>query len=313
MIVCCGEALIDFLPRQTKEGQQAFLPLAGGSIFNTAIALGRLDIPSGYFGGLSQDFFGDMLRQSLHAAKVDISFSPPSPRPSTLAFVKLVEGHARYSFFDEGSAGRMLTAGDLPTLPSSVKGLHFGSFSLIVEPCGSAYEALLMRERDKRVINLDPNIRAGFVNDREAYLARIARLASKADILKISDEDIAWIAPGTSIDAAARDWLSKGAKLVIVTRGGEGAVGFTRDLQIIIPGIKVTVADTVGAGDTFSAGFMTWLYRRGKFTKSAIAALSEDDLKAGLNFAARAAAVTVSRPGADPPWSHEVDDGEGFG
>ena len=308
MIISCGEALIDFLPRETKEGQQAFLPLVGGSNFNTAIALGRLGIPAGFFGGLSQDFFGEMLRQSLSDAKVDFSFSPISSRASTLAFVKLVDGHARYSFFDEGSALRMLTKDDLPDLGPEVTGLHFGSFNLIVEPCGSTYEALLMRECERRVINLDPNIRAGFVTDRQAYLARIDRLAAKADILKISDEDIGWIAPDMAMADAARSWLSKGAKIVIVTRGADGAIGLTRDLDVTIPGIKVKVADTVGAGDTFSAGFMAWLHRHGKFAKSAIAGISRDDLRSALNFAARAAAVTVSRPGANPPWAHELQD-----
>lgn len=306
MIVCCGEALIDFLPRVTSDGAEAFQPFVGGSIFNTAVALGRLGVPAGFLGGLSSDLFGDMLRREMAASHVDFSFSPISNRPSTLAFVKLVEGHARYCFFDEGSADRMLTPEALPQIGPHVKALHFGSFSLIVEPCGSAYEALLAREHEARVINLDPNIRSGFVTDREATLARIARLAAMADILKISDEDAAWIMPDIAIEEAAKAWLAKGAKLVVVTRGARGALAFTRAHRVAIPGLEVKVADTVGAGDTFSAGLLAALHRAGKLTKSAIAELGEADLRAALAVAARAAAITVSRPGADPPWAHEL-------
>lgn len=309
MIVCCGEALIDFLPRATAEGAPAFQPFVGGSIFNTAIALGRLGVPAGFLGGLSSDFFGDLLRQELAASGVDVSFSPVSNRPSTLAFVKLVNGQARYSFFDENSAGRMLTPEALPQLGSQVKALHFGSFSLIVEPCGSAYEVLLEREHKTRVINLDPNIRAGFVKDRAATVSRIARLAAKADILKISDEDVAWIMPGFAVEDAAKRWIERGAKIVVVTRGSDGAEAFTPRFKTTIPGLKVEVADTVGAGDTFSAGVLAALHRAGKLTKPAIAAIGEADLRAALNFASRAAAITVSRPGANPPWAHEMKDG----
>lgn len=306
MIVCCGEALIDFLPRATAEGDLAFLPLAGGSIFNTAIALGRLGVPAGFFGGLSRDFFGDMLRKGLSEAAVDYSFSQLSDRPSPLAFVKLIDGHARYSFFDEGSAGRLLTQQELPILGPNVSGLHFGSFSLIVEPCGSAYEALLLRECERRVISLDPNIRAAFVTDRASYLARLLRMMARADILKVSDEDAIWLAPGTKIDQAALTWLEGGAKIVVITRGAEGAIGFTRDVEVEVEGTRVEVADTVGAGDTFSAAFMASLYRLGLFSKAAIAAISETDLRFCLTFATRASAITVSRPGADPPWAHEL-------
>lgn len=306
MIVCCGEALIDFLPRTTTEGTSAFLPLAGGSIFNTAIALGRLGVPAGFLGGLSRDFFGDMLWRNLSGASVDYSFSPISDRPSTLAFVKLVDGHARYSFFDEGSAGRMLTPQDLPTLPPNVSGLHFGSFSLIVEPCGSTYETLFLRECGSRVVSLDPNIRAGFVTDRTAYLDRLMRMASHADVLKVSDEDVAWLMPGKTIEDAARVWLDGGAKVVAVTRGADGATAFTRQAEIAVEGVRVEVADTVGAGDTFSAALLGSLYRLGLYSKTAIAELGETDLRSCLSFAARAAAITVSRPGADPPWAHEI-------
>src|SRR5437870_4675891 len=143
MILCCGEALIDFLPRETREGALAFQPFVGGSVFNTAIALGRLAVPVGFFGGLSTDFFGDQLREALTASRVDYSFAPISERYTILAFVKLVGGQARYSFIDEGSACRMIAISDLPRFEDQVAAIHMGSFPLMAEPSGTTLEALV--------------------------------------------------------------------------------------------------------------------------------------------------------------------------
>ena len=306
MIICCGEALIDFLPRQTAAGEAAYAPMNGGSIFNTAIGLGRQDIATGFFTGLSTDFFGDMLRAGLAASKVDLRYVKQWDKPSTLAFVKLDNGQARYSFFDDNSSSRMLTRKDLPKFPAAVTALHFGSISLIPDPGGSTLEALAMREAKKRVICLDPNIRASLVKDKRKHLARLNRLIGKADILKVSDEDVAWMTGKTDLAAAAKKWLRAGAKIVAVTKGGDGFEAYTRRYAIAQPAVPVKVADTVGAGDTFTAGLLTALSRDGKLDKAALAAINEADLGAALDFAARAAAITCSRPGADPPWAHEL-------
>jgi len=308
MILSCGEALIDFMPRETKEGAFAFQPLSGGSLFNTAIALGRLGVAAGFFGGLSSDFFGDQLRDAFTASHVDYSLSPISDRYTICAFVKLFDGHARYSFISEGSACRMLSKDDLPVLEDHVEALHMGSFSIMQEPSGSALEALCAREQGNRVISFDPNIRAGLVKNRAAYLARIRRMVGMADIVKLSDEDMQWISPDVDVPSFAADLLEQGAKIIVITRGGEGAVAFTKLGKTEAPGVKVKVADTVGAGDTFTAGFMVSLHRQDKLTKKAIAKLDEKPLRQALSFAARAAAITCSRPGADPPWAHEVQD-----
>ena len=307
MIVCCGEALIDFLPRQTASGEAAYVPMNGGSIFNTAIGLGRQDIATGFFTGLSTDFFGDMLRAGLAASQVDLRYVKQWDKPSTLAFVKLDNGQARYSFFDDNSASRMLTRKDLPKFPAAVTALHFGSISLIPEPGGSTLEALVMREAKKRVICLDPNIRASLIKDKRKHLARLNRLIAKADILKISDEDVNWMTGKTNLAAAAKKWLKAGAKIVAITKGGEGFQAYTRRFSITQPAVPVKVADTVGAGDTFTAGLLTALSRGGKLNKASLAAINEADLGAALDFAARAAAITCSRPGADPPWASEMD------
>jgi fructokinase len=306
MILCCGEALIDFLPRKTVDGADAYQPFCGGSIYNTAIALGRLGVPVGLFTGLSEDFFGDMLREGLAASKVSLKFIKTAARPSTLAFVKLSGGHARYSFFDDNSAGRMLTKRDLPRLDGKVQALHFGSISLIPEPGGSALEALMAREAGKRVISLDPNIRPGQIKDRRAHLARLKRLIAMVDVLKLSDEDVRWMTGKDDIDAAARVWLRLGAGMVLITRGEKGVAAYTPSTRIVRPAGKVKVADTVGAGDTFTAGFLCALRAAKLLDKRRIAALTEDQLSAALDFASRAAAITCSRPGADPPWAREL-------
>ncbi|APO66199.1 fructokinase [Rhizobium gallicum] len=306
MILCCGEALIDMLPRETTLGEKSFAPYAGGAIFNTAIALGRLGVPTSFFTGIADDMMGDILRETLVASNVDFSLCAISPRPSTLAFVKLVNGQATYAFYDEGTAGRMITTDDLPVLGDDCEALHFGAISLIPSPCGETYETLLDREAGKRVISLDPNIRPGFIKNKEAHMARIKRMAAKSDIVKFSDEDLEWFGLEGSHDDLAAHWLKHGAKLVVITKGAEGASGYTKDRKVVVPSQRVTVVDTVGAGDTFDAGILASLKMDNLLTKAQVASLDEKALHNALSLGATAAAVTVSRAGANPPWAHEI-------
>lgn len=306
MILCCGEALIDMLPRRLADGGPAFAPHAGGAVFNTAVALGRLGAPVSFFTGLSTDFFGDQLRAELEASSVGLEHVRFSTRPTTLAFVKLTDGQASYAFYDENSAGRMLAEADLPTLDGSVSALHFSCISLIPEPCGSTYEALMRREHGRRVTMLDPNIRAAFVGDHGKHLARMRRMIAMADIVKLSDEDFAWFGEAGSQAQIAARWLDRGPKLVVVTAGARGATAYARGATVAVPAPQVEVVDTVGAGDTFNAGLLAWLHRAGRLDKAAIAALTPADIAAALTLAARAAAVTVSRAGANPPFLSEL-------
>lgn len=306
MILCCGEALIDMLPRRLSDGGRAFLPAAGGAVFNTAIAIGRLGAPVGFFSGLSTDFFGDLLRETLEASQVDTGIAVSLERPTTLAFVTLVEGQARYDFYDENTAGRMLSAADLPALGDRVEALFFGGISLIAEPCGATFETLATRESSKRVIMLDPNVRPGFVSDETAYRARLERLIALADIVKLSDEDLLWLRGEGEIDRRAEAILAQGPALVIVTRGADAATGYSRHHRVAVRSHSVAVVDTIGAGDTFNAGVLTVLHERRLLSKPAVAALGEDDLRAALALGSAAAAVTVSRAGADTPWRSEI-------
>ncbi|QRM54080.1 carbohydrate kinase [Sinorhizobium sp. BG8] len=306
MILCCGEALIDMLPRKSTLGEDAYAPYAGGAIFNTAIALGRLGVPTAFFTGLSDDMLGDILRETLQASKVDFSPCATLSRPTTVAFVKLVNGQATYAFYDEGTAGRMITAENLPVLGDDCEALHFGAISLIPNPCGETYEALSAREHAKRVISLDPNIRPGFIKDKQAHMARINRMAAQADIIKFSDEDLDWFGMHGTHDELAAEWLKRGPKLVVITKGADGADGYTRNHKVSVPGEKVDVVDTIGAGDTFDAGVLASLKRNNLLTKAQVAQLDENAVRDALALGAKAAAVTVSRAGANPPWAHEI-------
>jgi len=305
MILCCGEALIDMLPCQSAAGEPAFAPYPGGAVFNTAIALGRLGVATGFFSGLSDDLFGQMLVKGLAASGVDSGPAHRSSRPTTLAFVTLKDGHASYAFYDENTAGRMLSPADLPDLHGEAA-LFFGGISLVVDPCGATYEALARRESAQRVIMIDPNIRPSFITDEPAYRARIDRMLAVADIVKLSDDDLRWLAGAGDLAALARGLLDKGPSLVCITEGARGATGYTRSDTVFVPSQKVTVVDTVGAGDTFNAGVLAALQGAGVLTKSALRALNDDLLRAALSLGVRAAAITVSRAGANPPQRDEL-------
>jgi fructokinase len=308
MILSCGEALIDMLPRQSTTGEAAFAPYAGGAVFNTAIALGRLGAPSGFLSGISTDLFGEVLTDTLKASKVDSGFCIRSSRPTTLAFVKLVDGQASYAFYDENTAGRMITPADLPALPDTVTAMFFGGISLMVEPGGATYEALMTREAASgRVLMIDPNIRPSFIADAAAYKARIDRMIGMSHIVKLSDEDLRWLMGPGDIADLATILLSRGPKLVFVTEGARGAHGYWGDEHAFQPARKVTVADTVGAGDTFNAGVLAALHVGGHLTRAELGSLSPAAVEAALSLGIRAAAITVSRPGANPPWAHELD------
>ena len=307
MILSCGEALIDMLPRQSTLGEACFAPYAGGAVFNTAIALGRLGAPSAFFSGISTDMLGEILADTLTASKVDTRYCARSPRPTTVAFVKLVDGQATYAFYDENTAGLLLTQDQLPDLPASVSTLFFGGISLGNDPAAATYEALQIREAQARVTLIDPNIRLGFLAGKEApYRARIERMIARADIVKLSDEDLHWLSGGGDLTQLARTILAQGPKVVFITEGAAGARAVTATQDRFVAAKQVTVADTVGAGDTFNAGALCALHEAGALTKARLSALRDAELDAALALGTRSAAITVSRAGANPPWRSEL-------
>ena len=299
MILCAGEALIDMLPRQTAADEATFMPCTGGAALNMAVALARLDTPVSLFTGLSTDMFGNQLRASLAAAGVG-DRAATSDRPTTLAFVELVDGSARYAFFDENTAGRMLTADDLPAL-DDVQAVALGGISLAVEPCADAFESLCTRAAADKLVMIDPNIRPLFISDETRYRARLTRMMAVADIVKLSDEDLDWW-NGGDIDAL----LASGPKMLVITNGPEGAVAIRASGMVSVPATRVDVVDTIGAGDTFNAGFLAGLSDADALSKAALATLSDDTLRNALTLGVQAAGITVSRAGANPPHRSEL-------
>ncbi len=302
MILCCGEALIDMIP---AEG--AYVPHVGGSVLNTAVALGRLGVSAGLLTGLSTDRFGAMIGAALDQSGVDTAPAVSSERPTTLAFVHLEHGEARYSFYDAQSATRMIEPGDLGGLPAAPMALFFGGISLCNSPVADTLAGLAETRAGGAVIMLDPNIRPGFAIDEAGYRARLNRLIGLADIVKVSDEDSAWLLPDIAeAQARARHLARLGPALVIRTRGALGAVALGAHGCVDVAAPKVSAVDTVGAGDAFNAGVLARLQALGLLERGALRRLDNDTLRDVLHHAARVAALTVTRSGANPPWAHEL-------
>jgi len=308
MILVAGESLIDMLAVD-QDGQRHFRPVAGGSPYNVSLALGRLDVPVRYLCRISEDPFGQMLARTLEQSRVDLSLCPRTAALSTLGFV-LIEGeqrNANYAFYTDHTAGCALVPADLPTsLPAEVRGLHFGSISLLLEPICFALEKLLAQKTPRTLVSLDPNIRAFLVRDRAAYLKRLNHFLAQADLIRMSEEDLAWLHPGLSAGECCRKYVAAGAGLVVVTRGERGAIARNARGEVEIPAPPVQVIDTVGAGDTFQSALLAWLSWKYDLRVEALARLEPTEMKELLQFAARAAAITCSRAGCDPPWREEL-------
>ena len=291
MILCCGEALIDMLPRHSLTGELVFAPYTGGTICNSAITLGRLCVPVEFFSSISSDLFGQQIREILAASNAGSRYANMSARPMKLTFVRLDNGHATYTFYDENTDGQMLAEADLPVLGDDIDAILFGAISLIPEPCGSAYKALIRREHESRMTMLGPNIRPGFIQDKQAHLERMRRMLAMADIVKLSDEDLAWFGEKESHDGIAANWRHNGPKLIIVTNRRRGVTAYSDKHIVSVTSEKVHVVDTVGTGDTLNAGVLASLHEQNVLTKSAVAKLSETAIEQALLHGARAGAV----------------------
>lgn len=310
MIICCGEALIDFIPTSDK---QAYQPCPGGSILNIAVGLGRMGVPVGFLSRLSTDLFGNILEKHLTSNHVDLDYCPRVDGQTTLAFVSIDDQRTQepqYAFYAEGAVDREMTSKDLPTsFAEEVCALHFGSISLVLEPGASTLEALMQREKHQRVITLDPNVRPIVIKDWDAYRVRFESWLTCVDILRLSQADLDLLYPGKEIEAHLPRWFKLGVSLVILTQGMKGSRGYLPDGTIVsVPTLLVQVKDTVGAGDTFFSAFLTYLYEKGYLTdRRAISHIPEKELRACLSFATKAAAINCTRNGADPPYRHEMD------
>ncbi len=308
MIVCCGEALIDMIPSETAGGEQGYVPHPGGAIFNIAIALGGLGARAGILTGLPTDLFSQQLAETLEASHVDLSQIVRSDRLTTLAFVRLTDCHATYSFYYENSVGRMLSYADIPTLPAEFSALYFAGISVACEPGADAYAALLEQQGADRAVMIDPNIRVDFGRNVDQYRSRLNEMIARADIVKVSDGDLDWIlSESISLQEKVEALIKMGPSVVILTRGSEGATDYLcGGGQVHVPAMSVEIVDTVGAGDTFNAGVSAKLSELSKLRKINLRNLLEASLKLALEHGSRVAAVTVTRAGANPPWAAEL-------
>ena len=303
MIIVCGEALVDCIPARCGD-EAGFVPRAGGSPYNVAVGLARLDAPVGYLGRLSTDPFGRLLRDRLVADGVALDYASEVDAPSPLAIVHLdASGVATYSFHLEGSATTGLSNADVPDpLPDEIQAVHTGSLALLLEPGASAVATLLHRAHSAgRLTTLDPNVRPSFVPDRARYLQQLDGWLADTDVVKASLEDVSWLHPGHDPVEVLRDWTRRGPALGVLTRGDAGAVAVTSTLTVPVAGAAVDVVDTVGAGDAFTSGLIAWLHTAGALDATAVAALDEPALTDALRFATAVAGRTCARPGADPP------------
>lgn len=312
MYLVCGEALFDFFSENDVNAQASkvnYKAIAGGSPFNVAVGLRRLGIDVALFAGLSSDYLGRRLQQVLQEEGVRPDYLQDFDAPTTLAMVAVgADGSPHYSFRGEGCADRQLLPGHLPELGAEVRGLHIGSFSLVVQPIADTLLALVRRESGKRLISLDPNVRLNPEPNIELWRERINTLVEHADLIKVSDEDLNLLYPERDPQSVIHGWLEHRCQVVFLTRGGQGATVFSRRHgSWSAPACAVVMADTVGAGDTFQAALIAWLTEQQLDSVEGLQRLSREQIDAMLTFAVSAAALTCGKTGPDLPYRHQLD------
>jgi fructokinase len=305
VIVVCGEALIDLVPDDATGERWTAIP--GGSPANAAVALARLEVRTALLARLSGDAFGHRLTSHLVGNGVDLSLAVAASEPSSLAIVSLDEtGAASYRFDIDGTADWQWTEADLPlTLPAAVQAIHAGSLALALPPGGPVLEGFLARSRSVSTICVDPNVRPSVDGDLSDVRAAVDRWCGLADIIKASSDDVSLLFPDQDPEVAAKRWQSLGPAVVIVTLGAGGALAVTSEGTVRLPAPPTVVVDTVAAGDTFTAGLLASLHKAGALG-GRLDTLAEATLRAAMRYGLQAAAITCSRPGADPPWLAEM-------
>lgn len=334
MITVVGEALVDLIPEDvvpedaipedvvhedadagdgTTEGPASgdtggwpgYEARPGGSPLNVAVGLARLGIRTSFLGRLSTDRFGRLLRRHLTSEGVDCSGAPSGPEPTAIALARVADdGRASYRFLWSGTADRYLS---LRELPDRVEGtcLHVGSVGALLPPGAEAVHRLVDREADRMLVSYDPNLRPSVTGDADVE-ARVDALVSRSHLVKVSDDDLRWLAPDRDPLEIADEWRGEGPTLVAVTRGERGAVALTDTGRVSVPALSVTTRDTVGAGDAFTSGLLAWLDEHGHLTPDTLASLPPAEVRRALRFAAAVAGVTATRRGADPPSRDEL-------
>jgi fructokinase len=302
-VVVAGEALIDLIEDDT--GRR---PHPGGGPFNTAVSLGRLGVPVGFFGRLSEDAFGRLLDERLAGSGVDRRYVLHGQAPTPLAVVHAKsDGDHDFSFYLAGTAYADVTVADLPELEQEVAALHVGTLALATDPPAAAFEELIRRESKTRLVVVDPNIRPAVCGDRDAYVRRFESWSERAQVIKLSDDDADWLYPGVAYETVVETILDRGSRLVVLTLGSAGAFARTPGASARIASPPVDVVDTVGAGDAFGAGLLRRLWETGRLDARTVELMHDEELADVVNFAAAVAALQCSRSGATPPTLDEVE------
>jgi fructokinase len=300
MVVVCGEALIDVVKNPDGTEQS----VAGGGPFNTARALARLGVPVAFVGRLSSDADGERLARLLGTDGVDLRMASVGPEPTTRAIATMGAHGTEYAFETLGTSAPNLALEMLPVqLGHDVAALHVGTLGLVLEPMATSLLGFVRRERNGRLIMLDPNIRAGLAA-KDEYRDRLRAVIAMSSVVKASEADLAWLYPGPPFEQTAARLLGEGVRLVVVTLGERGAFGAHLDLRVRVAALHVKVVDTIGAGDAFGAGLLAWLHDHGAISPEL--SLDQEELQAALDYASRVAAITCTRRGADPPWKREL-------
>jgi fructokinase len=307
LVTVVGEGVADAFVVPATGGGLTLRVRPGGGPVNTAVALARLGTPTRFLGRLSRGVLGAMLREHLVGSGVDVSAVVDADGPASLAIASVdADGRAAYEFHLTGTTDWQWHPAELAArTPADAACVHTGSLALALEPGARLIEAMLARVRPHATVSVDPNVRPGLVS-AAAYPVLMRRWAGLADVIRLSDEDLAGVLPGASIERACDEWHAAGAALVVVTRGAAGAVFSLRGERGEITAPRVAVVDTVGAGDAFTAGLLHglgWLGRLG----GRLDGLTLVEVRPALEFAARVAAATCAVAGADPPWPDQIE------
>jgi fructokinase len=293
-----GEVLIDLIPEGVDRK-----PIVGGGPANTAKALAKLGIDTQFIDGISTDGFGQMAKNELKTAGVKLDYVKYSDKPTCLAIVSLSEsGSATYEFVIENTATFDFAHDWLPNPKADRPSLlHIGTLATVIEPGAFVLFEWAQSVAKVAPIVFDPNIRPAVVSDRAQYVAQVERWVSISSAIKVSDEDIKWLYPSLNVDQVVNDWLTKGPSLIVVTHGDQGLAGYRKGEVVSVEAVQVKVADTVGAGDTVGAILVEAVVKDGLDNLTGVR------LETMLKRAAKAAAITVSRVGANPPISEELE------
>lgn len=301
-IVVAGENLIDLIVR----ADGVITPIAGGGPYNTARAIGRLGGDVAYLGRISRDRFGRDIRARLVADGVSPALIVDTDDPTTLALAELdASGAASYHFYVDGTAAAGLTPADVASaIGPDTQAIHAGTLGLVLEPMADATVALVDAAPDHVLVMVDPNVRPSIIRDAARYRGHLGAALARADVVKISTEDAAWLSPAQDPRAYAAELVASGVRVVLLTAGGDGVAVVTPSgiAEVAVP--RVAVVDTVGAGDSFGGGFLvSWLDRGlGRADLGDHAAIL-----ACVERAVRVAAITCTRAGAEPPTTAELD------